>query len=75
MTQRGERVERPARFDLKKWNNWDAIREGRSRSNNFTEGRNRAMKRQHYRGAPPKLSFCLRLDRKEEWKTSARYNM
>jgi hypothetical protein len=55
------------------WNCWLASLEGRARTNNYTEGKNRASKRRHYRGAMPKLGQCILVDRKEEWKSRNRF--
>jgi hypothetical protein len=68
-------VLRDPRFPVSDWSCWEATKEGRPRTNNHNEGRNRANKRQFYRGAPPKLSFSLRIDRKEEHRIYNVYQM
>jgi hypothetical protein len=67
-------VEEP-RFATADWNCWAATLEGRVRTNNYNEGKNRANKRQFYKGARPKLSFCIRIDRKEEDRLRNVYTM
>jgi hypothetical protein len=64
-----------SRFKPEGWSCWDATLKGRSRTNNRTEGLNRGWKRQHLRGAPPRLSQCIKLDRKGEEKASLRYRL
>jgi hypothetical protein len=73
--RRGEPIVQDPRFVVTEWNCWDATLEGRARTNNFNEGKNRAHKRKHYRGASPKLSLSIRIDRAEENKVRNRYLM